>query len=73
MNSVSNPDSALVEATHADLKRDAEGDAIEAGAQEIEPLEPEEVTAGQKGARFLTDIKDLDTVARRLDITVKTL
>src|SRR5213596_1190589 len=39
----------VVEATHADLKRDAEGDAIEAGAQEIEPLEPEEVTAGQKG------------------------
>ncbi|HEY2951392.1 MAG TPA: YebC/PmpR family DNA-binding transcriptional regulator [Verrucomicrobiae bacterium] len=56
----------VVEATHADLKRDAEGDAIEAGAQEIEPLEPEEETAGQKGARFLTEIKDLDTVARAL-------
>ena len=30
----------VVEATHSDAKRDAEGDAIEAGAQEIEPLEP---------------------------------
>jgi len=26
--------------------------AIEAGAQEVEPLEAEEVGAGQKGARF---------------------
>ncbi|MHB8521693.1 MAG: YebC/PmpR family DNA-binding transcriptional regulator [Limisphaerales bacterium] len=56
----------VVEATHADPNRDAEGDAIEAGAQEIEPLEPEEVPEGRKGARFLTDIKDLDTVSRAL-------
>jgi YebC/PmpR family DNA-binding regulatory protein len=56
----------VVEATHADANRDAEGDAIEAGAQEIEPLEPEEVPAGEKGARFLTDIKDLDSVAKSL-------
>ena len=56
----------VVEATHADAGRDAEGDAIEAGAQEIEPLEPDEVPAGQKGARFLTDIKDLDTVSKAL-------
>src|SRR6058998_892222 len=56
----------VVEATHPDPARDAEGDAIEAGAQEIEPLEPDEVTAGQKGARFLTDMKDLDAVARAL-------
>ncbi len=56
----------VVEATHADGNRDAEGDAIEAGAQEIEPLEPEEVPAGEKGARFLTDIKDLDSVAKSL-------
>src|SRR5438045_5862318 len=53
----------VVEATHADLARDAEGDAIEAGAQEIEALEPDEVPAGQKGARFLTDMKDLNTVS----------
>src|SRR2546430_167128 len=56
----------VVEATHADRNRDAEGDAIEAGAQEIEPLEPEEVPEGQKGARFLTEIKDLDSVSKGL-------
>jgi YebC/PmpR family DNA-binding regulatory protein len=56
----------VVEATHSDPNRDAEGDAIEAGAQEIEPLEPEEIPAGQKGARFLTEIKDLDRVSKAL-------
>ena len=56
----------VVEATHSDAKRDAEGDAIEAGAQEIEPLEPEEVPAGQTGARFLTEIKELDAVSKAL-------
>ena len=56
----------VVEATHTDRNRDAEGDAIEAGAQEIEPLEQEEVAEGEKGARFLTDIKDLDAVAKAL-------
>ena len=56
----------VVEATHPDANRDAEADAIEAGAQEIEPLEADEVPAGQKGARFLTEIKDLDHVAKAL-------
>src|SRR5580692_1945043 len=56
----------VVEATHTDAARDAEGDAIEAGAQEIESLEPDEVPAGQKGARFLTEIKDLDHVSKAL-------
>ena len=56
----------VVEATHTDANRDAEADAIEAGAQEIEPLEAEEVPAGQKGARFLTLIKDLDYVSKAL-------
>jgi YebC/PmpR family DNA-binding regulatory protein len=56
----------VVEATHTDVNRDAEGDAIEAGAQEIEPLEPDEVPAGQKGVRFLTEIKDLDLVSKAL-------
>jgi YebC/PmpR family DNA-binding regulatory protein len=56
----------VVEATHADANRDAEGDAIEAGAQEFEPLEAEEVPEGQKGARFLTEIKDLDHVTKAL-------
>jgi YebC/PmpR family DNA-binding regulatory protein len=56
----------VVEATHPDPNRDAEGDAIEAGAQDFEPLEVEEVPAGQKGARFLTEIKDLDSVSKAL-------
>src|SRR5204863_4235901 len=56
----------VVEATHADANRDAEGDAIEAGAQEIEPLEAEETPAGTKGARFLTELKDLDAVSKAL-------
>ena len=56
----------VVEATHADASRDAEGDAIEAGAQEIEALESDEVPEGRKGARFLTEMKDLDTVSKAL-------
>jgi YebC/PmpR family DNA-binding regulatory protein len=56
----------VVEATHADPNRDAESDAIETGAQEVEALEAEEVPEGQKGARFLTAIKDLDAVSKAL-------
>lgn len=56
----------VVEATHAEAGRDAEADAIEAGAQEVEPLEAEETPAGTKGARFITEIKDLDAVAKHL-------
>src|SRR5580765_4381074 len=56
----------VVEATHADPKRDAEGDAIEAGAQEVETLEADEIPEGHKGARFLTEIKDLDAVSKAL-------
>ena len=58
----------VVEATHTDAARDPEGDAIEAGAQEIEPLEVDEIPPGQKGARFLTGIKDLDHVAKFLKV-----
>src|SRR5882757_2087718 len=50
----------VVEATHGDQSRDADTDAIEAGAQEVEPLEADEVPEGHKGARFITEIKDLD-------------
>jgi len=53
----------VVEATHADATRDAETDAIEAGAQNVEPLEAEEVPAGHNGARFLVETKDLATVS----------
>jgi YebC/PmpR family DNA-binding regulatory protein len=56
----------VVEATHPDAGRDAESDAIEGGAQEVEPLEAEETSEGHKGARFLTEIKDLDSVAKHL-------
>ena len=56
----------VVEATHPDPNRDAEGDAIESGAQEVEPLDAEDVPEGQKGARFLTEIRDLDAVSKAL-------
>src|SRR5258708_2448822 len=56
----------VVEATHADKNRDAEGDAIEAGAQEIEARGDEDGPGGRKGARFLTEIKELDHVAKAL-------
>jgi YebC/PmpR family DNA-binding regulatory protein len=56
----------VVEGNHPDPNRDAEGDAIEAGAQEVEALEADEVQEGQKGARFVTEIKDLDHVSKAL-------
>jgi YebC/PmpR family DNA-binding regulatory protein len=56
----------VVEATHKDPNRDAEGDAIESGAQDFEPLEAEDTPEGTKGARFLTEIKDLDGVSKAL-------
>ena len=56
----------MVEGTHSDVNRDAEADAIEAGAQEIEALEAEEIPAGQKGARFLTEPRELDHVSKAL-------
>jgi YebC/PmpR family DNA-binding regulatory protein len=56
----------VVEALHEDVGRDAEADAIEAGAQNLEPLEAGEVPEGQQGARFFTDPKDLAGVSRWL-------
>ncbi len=56
----------VVDATHADPSRDAEADAIEAGAQEVQALDPEEVPEGRKGAQFITEIKDLDHVSKAL-------
>ncbi len=56
----------VVEAVHAQADRDAETDAIEAGAQNVEPLEAEEIPAGQTGARFLTETRDLATVSATL-------
>lgn len=56
----------VVEAHHAEPNRDAEADAIEAGAQEVEALEPEETPEGRNGARFLAEIRDLDAVSKAL-------
>src|SRR6266567_5766565 len=56
----------VVEAAHPDPNRDAEADAIEAGANDIEPLEAEEVPEGRRGARFVTELKDLDPVSKAL-------
>ncbi|MBM3876639.1 MAG: YebC/PmpR family DNA-binding transcriptional regulator [Verrucomicrobia bacterium] len=52
----------IVEATHTDASRDPEGDAIEAGAQDVGPLETSEIPAGSIGATFSTDVKDLAAV-----------
>src|SRR5690606_38883575 len=54
----------IVEATHEDGAKDPEEAAIECGAQDVETLEstPED----HAGGRFLTEIKDLYTVADEL-------
>jgi YebC/PmpR family DNA-binding regulatory protein len=56
----------VIEATHADKNQDIEGVAIEAGAQNVEPLESYEIPAGHIGARFFCDTTDLDTVNKFL-------
>ena len=57
----------VVEATHpGGSGQDFEGAAIEAGAQNVEALESSEVSDGSTGARFITEIKDLDLVTRAL-------
>ncbi|MBM3845400.1 MAG: YebC/PmpR family DNA-binding transcriptional regulator [Verrucomicrobia bacterium] len=56
----------VVEAHHKDANRDAEGDAIECGADEVEDLEAGEAPEGTKGARFYTAIKDLDAASKAL-------
>lgn len=56
----------VVEATIAKAGLDIEGAAIEAGAQNVEPLEAEEVPAGYTGARFFCDTTDLDSVSKSL-------
>ena len=56
----------VVEATHSDAQRDPESDAIEAGAQNLEPLDGEEIPEGHVGTRFLSEVKDLATVSNWL-------
>ena len=48
------------------MQIDAEADAIEAGAQNLEALEADEIPEGRIGARFITDIKDLDAASKFL-------
>ena len=54
----------IIEATHEQAGLDSEAAAIEAGAQDVEPLEdtPESAT----GARFFTQPTDLDAVTQAL-------
>lgn len=56
----------VIEATHADKSLDLESVAIEAGAQNFEPLEATEVAEGQIGGRFFSDTTDLDSVSKFL-------
>lgn len=56
----------VVEATFGKSGVDIEGAAIEAGAQNVEPLEADEVAAGQTGARFFCEPTDLDAVSKSL-------
>lgn len=56
----------VIEATHADGKTDIESVAIEAGAQNVEPLEKSDIPAGHAGARFFCETTDLDSVTKFL-------
>jgi YebC/PmpR family DNA-binding regulatory protein len=56
----------VIEATHPDKTMDIEAAAIEAGAQNVEPLEASEATPNQAGARFFCDSKDLDAATKFL-------
>ncbi len=56
----------VAEGTHEDTSRDLESDAIEAGAQNVESLDPEEVPEGQLGAKFITEPKDLGAASKWL-------
>jgi YebC/PmpR family DNA-binding regulatory protein len=56
----------VIEATHEGAGLDIEGAAIEAGAQNVEPLAAEEVPAGHTGATFFCDTTDLDAVNKAL-------
>jgi YebC/PmpR family DNA-binding regulatory protein len=56
----------IVEAHHANAAQDLETVAIEAGAQNVERVEGEDVPAGHIGARFFCDRADLDAVSKFL-------
>jgi len=59
----------LVDAHHADPTADIEEAAIEAGAQNVEPLSPaqnDDIPEGTAGARFITERGDLHAVSQWL-------
>jgi YebC/PmpR family DNA-binding regulatory protein len=59
----------LVDAHHADAAADIEAAAIEAGAQNVEPLshaENDDIPEGTAGARFITERSDLHAVSQWL-------
>lgn len=56
----------VIEATIPKTEVDIEGAAIEAGAQNVEPLESADVPAGSTGARFFCETTDLDAVNKAL-------
>ena len=59
----------LVEAHHSDTAADIEAAAIEAGAQNVEPLthsENDDIPAEAMGARFITEATDLHAVSQWL-------
>ena len=59
----------LVEAHHADAAADIEAAAIEAGAQNVEPLshvENDDIPEGTTGARLITERADLHAVSQWL-------
>ena len=59
----------LVEAHHADAAADIEAAAIEAGAQNVEPLshgENDDIPEGTTAARFITERADLHAVSQWL-------
>lgn len=55
----------LVEATHPEAK-DIEEAAIEAGAQNVEAMDKEDLAGAKTGAIFYTEITDLNTVSNAL-------
>lgn len=55
----------VVEATHAE-KKDIEEAAIESGAQNVDPMDKEDLAGAAVGATFYTDITDLNQVSNAL-------
>ena len=56
----------LVEAHHADKTLDLETVAIEAGAQNVAPLDPADLPENEIGGRFICDRADLNGVSKFL-------